>query len=213
MDEIRVMQKPDWVSWDDIHDLLIAAHKKNIEKGVVMNTTTLTGEEIKDYIGENGRCFVTLCGDKLVGTTSVRIAVGKKWYDKGKTVAKGMMSAILKKYQGMGLLEEMNELRDKYVAENGVQILEGDTAEDNIMVRKMMAKKGFKEVRYFSAIHQNHYSVEFVKWLNECPFSERFIQRRFKISKLLTKIQYKPGRVERSKITSFVCNKIRKKYE
>ena len=32
MEEIKVMLKPEWVSWDDIHELLLAAHKKNIEK-------------------------------------------------------------------------------------------------------------------------------------------------------------------------------------
>jgi hypothetical protein len=213
MDEIRVMQKPDWVSWDDIHELMLAAHKKNIEKGIVMNSVTRTGEGIERYIGENGRCFVALCGDKLVGTTSVKIAVGKRWYDKGKTVAKGTMSAILKKYQGMGLLEEMNELRDKFIAEKGVQMLEGDTAEDNTNVRKMMAMKGFKEVRYFAAANQQHNSVAFVKWLDVCPFSDRYIKRYFTISKILTRIQYKPGKVERSRMLSSICKKIRNRLD
>ena len=36
MDDIKVMPKPDWVSWDDIHELLMAAHKRNIEKGMTM---------------------------------------------------------------------------------------------------------------------------------------------------------------------------------
>lgn len=210
MEEIKVMVKPDWVSWDDIHELLLAAHKKNIEKGVVMNTTTMTGEGIKNYLGESGRCFVALCGDKLIGTTSVKIAVGKNWFDKGKTVAKGTMSAILKQYQGLGILEEMNELRDQYVAENGVQMLEGDTAEDNVIMRKIIARKGFKEVRFFPAKNQNHFSVYFVRWLEECPFSDKYIQRKFNISKVLTKIQYGPGKVERSRFLSRVCQYLKK---
>lgn len=207
MDEIRVMVKPDWVSWDDIHELLLAAHKKNIEKGIVMNSVTRNGEGIKRYIGENGRCFVALCGDKLIGTTSVKIMVGKRWYDKGLTVAKGTMSAILKKYQGLGLLEEMNELRDQYVAEKGCQMLAGDTAEDNTLVRKLVVKKGFKEVRFFPAENQDHFSVYFVKWLEGCPFTDNYIRRRFLLSKKLTKLQYKSGKVERSRIMSFLCKK------
>jgi hypothetical protein len=210
MEEIKVMVKPDWVSWDDIHELLLAAHKKNIEKGVVMNTTTMTGEGIKNYLGESGRCFVALCGDKLIGTTSVKIAVGKNWFDKGKTVAKGTMSAILKQYQGLGILEEMNELRDQYIADNSVRLLEADTAEENVMVRKILAKKGFKEVRFFPAKNQNHFSVYFVKWLEGCPFSDKFIQRKFNLSKVLTKIQYGPGKVERSRFLSRICQCIKK---
>lgn len=202
-----MMEKPEWVSWDDIRDVLSKAHKKNIEKGIVMNTTTMSGEEIKDYIGENGRCFVAFCGDKLIGTTSVKIAVGKMWYDKGLTVAKGMMSAILKQYQGLGILEEMNELRDAFIKEQNVLMLEGDTPEDNVIIRKMQAKKGFKEVRFFPAYYQKHYSVEFVKWLGECPFPEKYIKARFNVSKVLTKLRYKPGRIERSKRISIFCKK------
>lgn len=209
MEEIKVMPKPEWVSWDDIHNLLIEAHKKNIEKGITMNTTTMSGEEIKKYIGEEGRCFVAFCGDQLIGTTSARITIGEKWYDKGKIVSKGAMSAILPKFQGMGILEEMNELRDAYIAEKGVQVLEGDTPEENTVVRKFVARNGFKEVRFFPAFQQNHFSVYFVKWLEGCPFSDKYIKRYFTISKILTKIQYKPGKVERSRILSSICKKIR----
>ena len=205
MDDIKVMPKPDWVSWDDIHELLMAAHKRNIEKGMTMNTTTMSGEDLKKHLGEEGRCFVAFCGDQLVGTTSVAISIGKKWYDKGKIVSKGAMSAILPKYQGMGILEEMNELRDAYIAEKGVQVMEGDTPEGNMVVRKFVASNGFKEVRYFPASHQNHFSVYFVKWLEGCPFSDKYIQRKFGISKMLTKLQYKPGKVERSRILSALC--------
>ena len=205
MDDIKVMPKPDWVSWDDIHELLMAAHKRNIEKGMTMNTTTMSGEDLKKHLGEEGRCFVAFCGDQLVGTTSVAISIGKKWYDKGKVVSKGAMSAILPKYQGMGILEEMNELRDAYIAEKGVQVMEGDTPEENMVVRKFVARNGFKEVRYFPAAHQNHFSVYFVKWLNGCPFSDKYIKRKFNISKRLTKLQYKPGKVERSRILSVFC--------
>ena len=205
MDEIRVMQKPDWISWDDIHELLLAAHKKNIEKGVVMNTTTMSGSELKEYIGDHGRCFVAICGDKLIGTTSVKVVVGSRWFDKGKKIAKGTMSAILKQYQGLGIFEEMNELRDRFIEENGVEMLECDTAEDNIMMRKILAKKGYKEVRFFPAGYQNHFSIFFAKWLNGCPFSDKTIRRRFYFSKFLTKTQYKPGKVERSRVLSFLC--------
>ena len=210
MEEIKVMPKPEWVSWGAIHELLLAAHKKNIEKGITMNTTTMSGEDLKKHLGEKGRCFVAFCGDQLVGTTSVSISIGKKWYDKGKIVSKGALSAILPKYQGMGILEEMNELRDAYIVEEGVQVMEGDTPEENMIVRKFVARNGFKEVRYFPASHQNHFSVYFVKWLEGCPFSDKYIQRRYNISKKLTKIQYKPGKVERSRILSILCNMIRR---
>lgn len=213
MEEIKVMEKPDWVSWDDIHELLLTAHKKNIEKGMVMNTTTMTGMEIQKHIGEDGRCFVALCGDKLIGTTSVRISKGNNWYDKGKIVSKGALSGILPKYQGMGILEEMNELRDNYISSQNVQIMEGSTPEDNMVIRKFVARNGFKEVRFFPARSQNHFSVYFVKWLDGCPFSDNYIARKFKWSKIVTMLQYRPGRVERNRLLSFICEKIRSLFD
>ena len=210
MEDIKVMPKPDWISWEDIRELIVSAHKRNIEKGITMNTTTMSGEDIRKHIGEEGRCFVALCGDKLVGTTSVRIAIGNKWYDQGKIISKGALSAILPNYQGLGILEEMNALRDAYIAEKGVQVMEGDTPEDNMVVRKFVARNGFKEVRYFPAAHQNHFSVYFVKWLEGCPFSDQYIKRRFNISKKLTQIQFRPGKVERSRMLSMICNVVRK---
>lgn len=210
MEDIKVMPKPDWISWDDIRELVVLAHKRNIAKGITMNTTTMTGEDIRKHIGEEGRCFVALSGDKLVGTTSVRIAIGNKWYDKGKIISKGALSAILPNYQGLGILEEMNELRDAYIAEKKVQVMEGDTPEDNMVVRKFVARNGFKEVRYFPAPYQNHFSVYFVKWLEGCPYSDKYINRRFAISKVITKLQYKPGKVERSRITTFMSKVVRK---
>ena len=112
MVEIKVLSKPEWVSWDDIHELLIAAHKKNIEKGMSMRIPQMSPEELKTKLGEDGRCYVALANDKLVGTTSVRFYQGRSWYDKGQLVAHSMLSAILPKYQGIGITEDLNELRD-----------------------------------------------------------------------------------------------------
>lgn len=33
MEEIIIQEKPDWVEWDDIHDILYNAHKENRDKG------------------------------------------------------------------------------------------------------------------------------------------------------------------------------------
>ena len=39
--DIKIMQKPDWVSWDDIHELLLEAHKKNIKNGIVLKNAQI----------------------------------------------------------------------------------------------------------------------------------------------------------------------------
>lgn len=207
MEEIKIIQKPDSVSWDDIHNLLLEAHKKNIEKGIVLQYAQMSGEEIQKKLGDEGRCWVAMDGDKLVGTTSVTFFIGKGWWNKGKKVAHGCFTGILRQYQGTGILEEMNAKKYEYSIASGAEMNQGDTSEDNKIVRKVLAKEGYKTVAFFAS-ESNHYSVRIVKWFGECPFPDNYINRRCKISEKLTKWQYKRGKVERSPIITYFCKKI-----
>ena len=210
MEEIKVMPKPDWVSWDDIHELLLKAHKKNIEQGIILGYPQMPGEKIKQKLGEEGCCWVALDGDKLVGTTSVTYFQGKSWWNRGKKVAHGCFTGILREYQGIGIIEELNAKKYEHIRSMGVDMTEGDTAETNYTVLKVYGKDGYKMVSYY-APPTNHYSVRIVKWLNGCPFSDKYINRRFKIARFLTRMQYKPGKVERSRVISFFCKAAKNK--
>ena len=212
MEEIKVMEKPDWVTWDDIHKLLLTAHKKNIEKGMMMQVSHLSSEELEKRLGYKGRCFVALANDKLVGTTSVRFYEGESWYDRGLLVAHSKWSAILPKYQGIGITEELYQLRDTYIQEMGARMIHADTAENNLIVRKKAKMNGFVEVAY-RAYKSDHYSVIFVKWLEKCPFDKKIIDRKFYISKMLTKAQYKIGGVERSRALSIICKGLKRLFD
>lgn len=208
MEEIKIIEKPDWISWDDIHELLLEAHKKNFEKGIVTRYALMPGEEIKKKLGEEGMCWVALCGNKLVGTDAVRFYKGNSWWNKDKKVAHGCFTGILKDYQGIGIMDEFNQLFREYIRKMGADMSEGDTAEGNRAMRKIMEKGGSKPVS-FIAPQSNHYSVRYVKWLNGCPFSDQHIERYFKIARFLTKLQYKPGRIKRNVALSYLCNKIK----
>ena len=210
MEEIKVMPKPDWVSWDDIHELLLKAHKKNIEQGIILGYPQMSGEKIKQKLGEEGCCWVALDGDKLVGTTSVTYFQGKSWWNRGKKVAHGCFTGILREYQGIGIIEELNAKKYEHIRSMGVDMTEGDTAETNYTVLKVYGKDGYKMVSYY-APNSNHNSVRIAKWLNGCPFSDKFINRRFKIARFLTRMQYKPGKVERSRVISFFCKAAKNK--
>ena len=209
MEDIKIVQKPDWISWDDIHQLLLEAHKRNIKKGIVLRYAQMSGEEIKQKLGDEGCCWVAMDGDKLVGTTSVTYFQGKSWWNKGKKVAHGCFTGILKEYQGIGLMEELNAKKYEHIRNMGVDMTEGDTAENNYTVLKVFGKEGYKVVSYFAS-PSKHYSVRIVKWLNGCPFSDEYIARRRKWSEKLTKLQYKPGKIERSWILSFFCRKLKR---
>lgn len=184
MEKIEVMMKPERVSWEDIHALLLAAHQKNISRGMVMKATQLPGAELESRIGRDGRCIVALAGDKLVGTTSVGFYTGRHWYDRGKLVAHSMFSALLPRYQGIGIREDMNQLRDEYVKEVGAEIMQADTPTGNTIVRENARRHGFREVAYRS--FPGHYSVIFVKWYGGCPFPAWYCRLRFLLSRFYT---------------------------
>ena len=65
------MLKPENITWDDIHNLLLIAHQKNVKKGMIMTVPQLSGEDFKKRLGNNGQCLVALDNNKLVGTTSM----------------------------------------------------------------------------------------------------------------------------------------------
>lgn len=196
MEKIQIIPKPEWISWEDIYQLLIGAHKKNIEKGMSMKIVRQTPEELPRILGDKGRCYVALSGDKLVGTSSVSFQEGKHWYDRGMLVAHGRWSGILKEYQGAGILGDLSVEIDKYIKEVGADVQYGDTAENNKVIRKYVKNDGFVEVG-FHAYKSKHYSVLFVKWLKGNPYPLWYCHLRCKLSEWYVKIRYKVGGVKR----------------
>jgi len=76
-DRFQIIEKPDWVSWDEIHDVLWKAHAQNREKGVIMAYPSLTGDEIKRRVENNGKMFIALDGQNVIGTLALIIKKGK----------------------------------------------------------------------------------------------------------------------------------------
>ena len=60
------------MSWDEIHNVLWEAHEDNRSKGVVMDNNSLPGDKIRDRIGKDGKLFVALDDDKVVGTLALK---------------------------------------------------------------------------------------------------------------------------------------------
>ena len=85
MSDIQYMEKPDWVSWDDIRICLNAAHKTNKKSGFEMRNSTITTEELQEVM-KDAHCFVALDGAKVVGVMCVRIVNRKKWYVRGPVI-------------------------------------------------------------------------------------------------------------------------------
>ena len=85
MSDIQFMEKPDWVSWEDVVACIRAADVVNRKKGFHMHIAEVSPDEMKDDL-KDGKCFVALLDNKVIGTLSYKIRFLKKWYRWGKVI-------------------------------------------------------------------------------------------------------------------------------
>lgn len=193
---VVVVEKPEYISFDKIHELLWRANKDNRDKGFILKTSELTGEQLKARLGTEGKCFVALDEGRLVGTISVRFMERNTWYARGR-IADFMLFAIIPEYQKRHIGSLLFEKAFSYVRENGHSVVELDTAENNKNAINCYKHYGFKMVGYKANPRGDHYSVIMAKWLNNCPFSNLYCLLRFEIKKIITVLRFTPDKKKR----------------
>ena len=179
--KIEIIEKPDWVSWNDIRCFLFEAHTNNRAKGINMTHYQWSAEKIRESLGEKGIMLVALEGKKLVGTAGIAEKFGKSWYANGR-YAYECYAGVLPDYAGQGIFKQLEIKREELAKRYGYEKLLGDTNSKNIHRQKIALKNGFRLVRFFRA--SDHYSVVMVKWLNGCPYSKFYCWMKFQQSKM-----------------------------
>jgi len=198
LNNIIIQEKPVNVSWDEIHDVLWAAHAKNRENGIIMSFPSLAGEEIRKKIGDEGKLFVAMDGDKVVGTVGLIKSNANRWYANGKC-GHVCFAAVLSGYEGKGIYRSLNEEREMYAKENNYSVLIADTNERNTKMIEKKKKEGYRFIYYMAC--KDHFNVVMAKWLYDCPYPQWYIKLRFLWSKFKLRTRYKmvsgKGRVKR----------------
>lgn len=196
MKNIVIKIKPENISFDDIHKIIASAHSANIDNGFTMRTASLTGEELKERIGEDGICLVALDDEKLVGTLSIRFVKRNTWYAKG-IIPEYILAAVLPEYQGYHINSKLSNMAFSILKEKKYSLVELDTAEKNYKAIKIYEHFGFKKVNFVVFENLDHYNVFMVKWLTKCPYSNFYCYIRYIIRKFKTKLRYKIGKKKR----------------
>lgn len=198
MEQIRVMEKPDWISWDEVAECIHEAQKTNNKKGFDMKFGHKSGDELKESVGENGYCFVVLNeSNKVIATISLKISNIRFWWHKGDA-GYHLYEAVLPAYRGTDAYFDMHIALKKKEKELGLKLLWATTAEHNKVILKAAIRTGWKQVQYSpSAKGCDYYSIIIAKWMDGCPYSERRIRFMFNLSKKVVRLLYKPGRVKR----------------
>lgn len=191
---IQIIEKPEWVSWDEIHKVIWKAHATNREKGMNMAFPSLPGEKIKEKIEGNGKMYVALNGKKVVGTAAIKIKNANLWCGRGD-YAHCCFASVLPEYNGEGIYKMLSEKREEQARNMGLVCMMFDTHEDNSKVIGINKKNGYMPVDI--SVMKDHYNVVMVRWLNGCPYSDWYIKWQFMIRKCYKKLRYKPGRIKR----------------
>ena len=195
MDEKRcqIVEKPDWVSWDEIHHVLKKAHEQNCAMGVQMLVPMLAGEELRMFVEGKGKMLVALDDEKVVGTLALVVKDGKHWYTRGRYgyVALG---AVLPEYSGQGVFRALYDRIEVEARQMQLPILVRRTHENNARILKIAKQQGYHFVDFKPS--GEYFHIVRVKWLDGCPYPLWYINLRFNLSKLLVKIRFKrvPGK-------------------
>lgn len=122
--------------------MLWKAHEQNRKKGVIMSYPSLSGEEIKNKIGELGKMFVAIEGEKVIGTLALIHKVGKQWYN---TSQYGYLcfGAVLPECSGKGVYRSLYQLAEASAKQSGLRVLTRDTNENNARMLKITKQEGY----------------------------------------------------------------------
>lgn len=161
--QVTVIEKPSEISWGTIHEILFAAHSNKNKDGGAQVTANLTGDELKEKVGD-GKCFVALVDGKVVGTASVTIRKRNFWFHKGE-IAYYCFDAILPDYQGLGLYSKLGAARDEFVRESGLNVIYTHTSYSNKKMQEIKRMQGYRLVGFHAFKDTNYFSVTLAKWL------------------------------------------------
>ena len=186
--EIQIIEKPEWVSWDEIHEVLVSAHAQNRANGVYMRKPTLPGEEIAKEIGKEGKMFVAMEGKRVVGTLALIKKNGKQWYASGDF---GYLcyGAVLPEYGGKGIYRSLYQLAETNAKQLGLKVLTRDTNEKNARMLKISKQEGYHFVAM--RVCKDHFNIVRAKWIDKCPYSSFYIKLRFVFSKIIAKFRFR----------------------
>ena len=166
---ITIIEKPDWVSWDAIHEVLNQAHKANRDKGIVMRKPSLPGSLIEKEIGKDGVMLIALDGTSIVGTAALLFRNCSTWFNKGPY---GYMcfASVLPEYAGNGVYKRLCEEREKIAKNRGLKGLLFDTHHKNTRVIEINLRNGFKRVA--AKNYGDHWNTIMFKRLDDKPYSK-----------------------------------------
>ena len=189
---LAVVEKPDWVSYEEITDVLHDAHASTAGKGMHFVALTQSAEDTKRRLGEDGKFFVALAEkdgrQEVAGVGAISFSKScKGWYGKGQPYAEIKMVGVRGAYKEQGISSMLYQALEAY-GFSRVDLITMNTAENNAIVLDSNARHGWKRVDFRSWAKTDYYSVVMAKWKDACPFSEAVLNRNYKLRRAKTRL-------------------------
>lgn len=188
--EIVVVEKPDYVSWETIHEVLYSAHESTRKIGIYYPTAEMSGSELKEFVEtRSGRCFVAMDGDKVVGTMSCYAEKVNTRFFKGEFLSLALIGN-LPLYKGKGVFSKLYNVCYDYAKSQGLDGMTYGTAEKNRTMRKIFEGKGFIYNRCYYNTAKKRFVVGGIRCFNELPHKKGYYTLAFKFQQALVHLKY-----------------------
>lgn len=176
---MEIKEKPNSVSWEEIHKIIWIAHSAHRENGIQMQYASLGGRELKEKFENNAKVYVAIENNTIIGCSAIQVRNCSLWCGSGK-YAYLCLAAVLPNYQGRGVYLALYDKRIEEAYRLKLSRIVFDTHEFNRRMISIAESNGFRKVALRK--YGNHYSVVMVKWLNNSPYSAFYCNLRYFIS-------------------------------
>lgn len=155
--------------YDSVVTVIRSAHTALHEKGIDLNTASITTEEILNKLGSKGVTLVARLNKDIIGTLSISIECIRKWRYKGDCAIIRFV-AVHPDHQGKHIASMLMETAVKQIAAYPVSMV--TTAESNHNAIRLYKKYGYIPTERF--LYNNHYCISLSKWSS---FGRRVLAR------------------------------------
>ncbi|MBQ3306669.1 MAG: GNAT family N-acetyltransferase [Bacilli bacterium] len=191
MSNICIKELDSTISFEEIKLVMEKAHKAAENDKLSFPTSNLSASDLMNKTLNNGKWFLAINNDKIVGTLYGDIKNIKKWFYIG-TVVELKYIAILPEFSGKHILSKLYEKVFTYAKKNKIELCFMSMSEYNYHHRHVAEKNGFILIDFFAAKGLKNYSLSYAYWLEgNCPYSKIRIRMMLQLRKIKAIIKRK----------------------
>jgi len=192
---IRIIHKPDYISWDDLAKCQQRAHESNKAMGVCMKCADYSADDLESAL-KNAITLIALDeSDALAGMLSIDFGEVKRWWHKGMA-AYICYVAVAPEFKGRGVYRLLSNKAEEITRDKDINVEYLHTHVNNTVAKKTYERDGYVAVRFSPGSGTDYYQVEMAKWMKGSR-NILLCKLMFLFTELITKLLYKPGKTRR----------------